>query len=111
MPNITIPEAEYNGLFDIMMDVRKAREEAKRKALDNLARYKFSNFGYWAAHWVHYNRLLPAPQRQRNPFRELVQLSRQLLEDEEPQLLEDEGRHFIMDEVNEMLGNLNRLGQ
>lgn len=29
------------------------RDDARRKALRNLARYKFSNFGYWAAIFVH----------------------------------------------------------
>ena len=31
--------------------------EAEAKAWDSLARYKFQMFGYWAAIWVHLNRL------------------------------------------------------
>lgn len=30
---------------------------AERKAWDALARYKFQMFGYWAAIWVHLNRI------------------------------------------------------
>lgn len=52
------------------------REEAKHKAIDNLARYKFHNFGYWAAWWVKVNRLCPDPQP--NPFKELVDTARKL---------------------------------
>ncbi len=33
------------------------RESAERKAWDSLGRYKFQMFGYWAAIWVHMNRL------------------------------------------------------
>lgn len=39
--------------------------EAETKAWDALARYKFQMFGYWAAIWVHLNRVggfkLPSP--------------------------------------------------
>ena len=46
------------------------RGEAEVKAWNNLARYKFLMFGYWAGTWVTLNRLcedsLP------NPFRHLV---------------------------------------
>lgn len=40
-------------------------EEAERNAWDSLSRYKFLQFGYWAAIWVHLNRIrgsmLPSP--------------------------------------------------
>ena len=49
------------------------KEEALRKALDNLARYKFNNFGYWAAIWVHLNQI---DGKEPNPFRPLVDLAR-----------------------------------
>jgi len=49
--------------------------EAERKAWDSLARYKFMMFGYWAAVWVHLNRLQPHPKP--NPFRALVAEARQ----------------------------------
>lgn len=51
-----------------------AREEARRKAIDNLARYKFMNFGYWAAWWVKLNALIG--DKQPNPFRSLVNQAR-----------------------------------
>ena len=54
-----------------------AREKAKNDAIKNLARYKFSNFGYHAARWVTLNALIG--DRQPNPFRALVDLSKTML--------------------------------
>ena len=51
------------------------KEEALRKAIDNLARYKFNNFGYWAAIWVHLNQI---DGKEPNPFRPLVDLARNI---------------------------------
>jgi len=48
-------------------------EEAERKAHSNLARYKFHNFGYWAAIWVHLNRV--GGFNRPNPFVDYVQLA------------------------------------
>jgi hypothetical protein len=45
-------------------------EHARRKAWDSLARYKFMQFGYWAAIWVHLNRI--SGSKKSNPFRDLV---------------------------------------
>lgn len=53
-------------------------DEAAFKALDALARYKFMMFGYWAAIWVHQNRILPG--RRPSPFADLVGLARVMLE-------------------------------
>ena len=50
------------------------RYEAKRKALDSLARYKFFMFGYWAAQWVSLNRL--CAESDPNPFKDLVAAAR-----------------------------------
>ncbi len=47
---------------------------AERKAWDALARYKFQMFGYWAAIWVHLNRI--GGFRYRNPWRGLVDRAR-----------------------------------
>lgn len=52
------------------------REEARKKAIDNLARYKFSNFGYWSSRWVMLNQLLD--HKQPNPFAQLVELARKM---------------------------------
>lgn len=61
-----IPEAQILGEM----------ERARRRALDALARYKFWMFGYHAAAWIKYNHLLPAAQRQPNPFAGLVKVAR-----------------------------------
>ncbi|MFO7996443.1 MAG: hypothetical protein R6U93_04765 [Dehalococcoidia bacterium] len=49
-------------------------DEAEAKAHKSLSLYKFQNFGYWAAIWVHLNRV---GQFQRpNPFSDYVELAR-----------------------------------
>ena len=50
-------------------------EDAERKAWDSLARYKFQMFGYWAAIWVHLNRI--GKFKKPNPWRTLVKFSKQ----------------------------------
>lgn len=45
-------------------------DEAEAKAWDSLGRYKFQMFGYWAAIWVHLNRISGA--KRPNPWKELV---------------------------------------
>ena len=37
--------------------MEQALDEAEEKAHKNLARYKFMNFGYWAAIWVRLNQV------------------------------------------------------
>jgi len=49
-------------------------EHAERKAWDALSRYKFQMFGYWAAIWVHLNRISRA--RRPNPWGATVQRAR-----------------------------------
>lgn len=53
-----------------------ARDKAKLDAIKNLARYKFSNFGYHAARWVTLNTIIG--DRQANPFRELIECAKQI---------------------------------
>jgi len=48
--------------------------EAERKAWDSLARYKFMMFGYWAAMWVHLNKV--GGFHRNNPFAALVMSAR-----------------------------------
>jgi hypothetical protein len=50
-------------------------DEAELKAWDALSRYKFQMFGYWAAIWVHLNRISGA--KRANPWKNLVALARQ----------------------------------
>jgi len=47
---------------------------AESKAWDALSRYKFQMFGYWAAIFVHLNRI--SGERRPNPFTGLVQAAR-----------------------------------
>lgn len=49
-------------------------DHAEAKALDSLARYKFQMFGYWAAIWVHLNRISGA--KRPNPFKGFVGAAR-----------------------------------
>ena len=49
-------------------------DQAEHKAIVNLARYKFANFGYWAGIWVHLNKI--EGKRRPNPFRSFVNLAR-----------------------------------
>lgn len=49
--------------------------EAEEKAWDALSRYKFWMFGYWAAIWVHLNRL--SRGRHPSPFKKLVEAARE----------------------------------
>jgi hypothetical protein len=62
---------EYWQQHDLLIT---ALDEAERKAIDNLSRYKFQNFGYWAAWWVKLNRL--SGLNRPNPFRPLVNQAR-----------------------------------
>lgn len=54
--------------------LEKELEIAERKAWDALCRYKFQMFGYWAAIWVHLNRV--GGFKKPNPWRGLVKGAR-----------------------------------
>ncbi|EJN15715.1 hypothetical protein PMI42_00733 [Bradyrhizobium sp. YR681] len=54
-------------------------DQAERKAWDALARYKFQMFGYWAAIWVHLNRV--GEFKRPNPWKGLVLAARKQEED------------------------------
>ena len=55
-------------------------EHAYYKAIDNLGRYKFDRFGYYAARWVVLNKLGRdlgiLDKKERNPFKFLVDTAR-----------------------------------
>jgi len=53
-------------------------DNARIKALESLGKYKFMMFGYWAAIWVHLNRLWPVMGGRKNPFAELVKTARRM---------------------------------
>jgi len=59
-----------------MNNLKKAREDARIKALDSLSRYKFIMFGYHAAIWVKLNNL--CTKREPNPFAAIVELAKQI---------------------------------
>lgn len=56
------------------MTPEQERETAEHKAWDSLARYKFLMFGYWAAIWVHTNRM--CAEKKMSPFKPLVDTAR-----------------------------------
>ena len=56
------------------MNIKEAKNQAKIKALDSLAKYKFMMFGYHAALWVSLNRL--DADHEHNPFASLVNQAR-----------------------------------
>lgn len=58
--------------------IKEAKTQAKQKALDSLAKYKFQMFGYHAALWTTLNRL--DDNLEPNPFSSLVTLARILKE-------------------------------
>lgn len=55
-------------------ELTKELNEAEQNAWDALSRYKFMQFGYWAAIWVHLNRI--GGFGRPNPWRGLVQSAR-----------------------------------
>jgi len=56
--------------------------QAERKALDALGRYKFEMFGYWSSSWVKYNQLGADmglfEKKKPNPFKTLVDTARDM---------------------------------
>jgi hypothetical protein len=54
--------------------LRAEMDEAEAKAWDSLSRYKFQMFGYWAAIWVHLNRI--GGFKRPNPWKDLVQTAK-----------------------------------
>jgi hypothetical protein len=59
---------------DITTRLLEELNEAEQKAWESLARYKFQMFGYWAAIWVHLNRI--GGFKRPNPFKTLVKEAR-----------------------------------
>lgn len=62
-------------------ELARKKEEARVKAITNLDRYKFMNFGYWAAIWIHLNQL--SGMKSPNPFKPFVDLARTMMKEEE----------------------------
>lgn len=55
-------------------ELQRELDVAQAKAWDALARYKFQMFGYWAAIWVHLNRI--GGFNRPNPWSALVGVAR-----------------------------------
>jgi hypothetical protein len=62
-----------SGPDRIAAELAAELDVAEAKAWDSLSRYKFMMFGYWAAMWVHLNRI--GRFRRPNPWVELVKLA------------------------------------
>jgi hypothetical protein len=71
-------ERTAKAMVDQVFKARIEQElvEAERKAWDALSRYKFQMFGYWAAIWVHLNRI--SGEQRPNPFKAVVQIARSM---------------------------------
>ena len=61
--------------FIEMRVLKRELDEAETKAWEALSRYKFQMFGYWAAIWVHLNRILGL--KRPNPWKGLVKFARE----------------------------------
>ncbi len=57
--------------------IEGALREAEDKAIDSLGRYKFQMFGYWAAIWVHLNRIRGGHHQ--SPFQPFVRAAREII--------------------------------
>jgi len=59
--------------------IKAEYDDAVARAWDNLARYKFSNFGYWSSRVVFLGQLLEkvGDKRPANPFASLVKVARE----------------------------------
>jgi hypothetical protein len=68
---------ETRGVNETEQTILHDMKRAERNAWKALAGYKFWMFGYWAAIWIHLNKLLPKSQP--NPFRGLVEAAREVL--------------------------------
>ena len=62
-------------MIDLLL---KELKTAEQNAVKNLARYKFNNFGYWSAIWVHKNKMLGelGYKKLPSPFKAFVKLAR-----------------------------------
>jgi hypothetical protein len=61
-------------IYEPKTNLRAEIDSAERKAWDSLARYKFQMFGYWAAIWVHLNRI--SGENRPNPFKNIVKMAK-----------------------------------
>jgi len=74
-PNPAYAVTLWNSRFLELENILEELEIAEAKAWDSLSRYKFQMFGYWAAIWIHLNRI--SGKNRPNPWRELVMRARE----------------------------------
>jgi hypothetical protein len=69
---------EYKDTDDgkLRIELLRKLDEAEQKAWASLAHYKFMMFGYWAAVWVHLNRVTGTGSIRHNPWARLVAFAR-----------------------------------
>ncbi len=88
-------------------------DEAEHKAWDALSRYKFWMFGYWAAIWIHLNRVSGANRP--NPWKGLVKYARKQQRDNAAATrATGENRAIYQEEADDLdqaLGALEKGGQ
>ena len=77
--------AELESGEERLSNLEEHMEEARVKAIDSLGRYKFSMFGYWAAIWVHLNKI--SGLKKPSPFKELVHCARDMEDETEIELV------------------------
>ncbi len=75
--NLVVPlntDEQYDRRIALQNRLRAELDAAESKAWDSLSKYKFQMFGYWAAIWVHLNRV--GEFKRPNPWRVLVHRAR-----------------------------------
>lgn len=74
--SVGLPEELQEQIGRIALkSLNKHLEEAEEKAWDSLSRYKFQMFGYWAAIWIHLNKI--GGFHKPNPFADLVHIAKE----------------------------------
>ena len=63
-------QAKGGNMTQLEVNLRNDLQEAEYKAWNALAGYKFQMFGYWAAIWVHLNKI--GGFKQPNPWGQLT---------------------------------------
>ena len=72
-----------SGGAPMSADLLQELDLAEVKAWQNLARYKFWMFGYFAGRWVFVNRISGA--KRPNPFKRIVDVAKEVLSGRTPQ--------------------------
>lgn len=71
---VAVQSARERRVITLRSRLEAELEEAEHQAWSALGRYKFQMFGYWAAIWVHLNRI--GGFKRPNPFKDVVKAAR-----------------------------------